>query len=147
MLVIHRSSQAEHVANVAVTGSLLAMRVAFRLLVGLSLAAIIGVSMVPLLVLRDLNSGGTGLGLCDGAVGGCTNSYFAGFELVAALLLTLFLLVALLQLARKALRWSEHKYDVRQSALGFVPPQTPRPSDDTVAISQSGGAGGQKASG
>ena len=59
---------------------------------------------LAMLVLRDLSSGGTGWGLCDGGVGACENSYFSAFELVAGLILALFALLGVLAILLRALR-------------------------------------------
>jgi hypothetical protein len=115
------------------------MRVVLRVVIGFILAGIVGVAVVPLLVLRNLNSGGSGWGLCE-SQRECANSYFAGFELVAALLLALFILLGLLHVARKALRWSEHRYDVRRSAGGTVGPPEPGLLDWPVRLVRGGRA-------
>ena len=64
-----------------------------RLLIGALVAAIVGVALIPLYVLLDLRSGGSGWGLCADGFGRCRTSYFTGFELVAVLLLVLMALV------------------------------------------------------
>lgn len=64
-----------------------------RLLIGVLAAAIVGVALIPLYVLLDLRSGGSGWGLCAEGFGRCRTSYFSGFELVAVLLLVLMALV------------------------------------------------------
>ena len=67
--------------------------IAIRFLIGVLVAAIIGVAMIPLYVLLDLRSGGGGWGLCAEGFGRCRTSYFTGFELIAVLLLVLMALV------------------------------------------------------
>lgn len=57
------------------------------------MAATIGVALIPLYVLLDLRSGGSGWGLCAEGFGRCRTSYFTGFELVAVLLAVLMALV------------------------------------------------------
>ncbi len=64
-----------------------------RLLIGVLVAVIVGVALIPLYVLLDLRSGGSGWGLCADGFGRCRTSYFSGFELVAALLLVMLALV------------------------------------------------------
>ena len=64
-----------------------------RLLIGALVAAIVGVALIPLYVLLDLRSGGSGWGLCAEGFGRCRTSYFSGLELVAALLLVMMALV------------------------------------------------------
>ena len=78
--------------------------IGIRIAVGFVVLAIVGVAATPLLVLRDLSNGGSGFGLCSEGVGACANSYFAGFELFAALMLALFLLLGGLAILVKALR-------------------------------------------
>ncbi len=109
--VIHRSSGREEVANVPSGGSLAAVRVALRILIGTLIVALVGIAMVPLLVLRDLTSGGSGWGLCGDGVRQCSTSYFTGLELVAMLLAALFVVLILLRAATRGLRWVEHQED------------------------------------
>ena len=78
--------------------------VGLRIAIGAVVAAIVAVAATPLLVIRDLSNGGTGLGLCDGGVGVCENSYFTGFELVAVLIGVLFALLAVLAVLLRVLR-------------------------------------------
>jgi len=87
-----------------------------RVLIGVLVAAIIGIALIPLLILLDLRSGGTGWGLCDGGFGACRTSYFAGFELVAGLLVVMLALVLAIGLLIRLLR---HLRD-RQSARGLT---------------------------
>lgn len=68
-----------------------------RLAIGLVIAAIAGVSLVPMVVLVDLAGGGDGLGLCPGGIGSCRTSYFTGPELLGILMVVLFLLFMLLR--------------------------------------------------
>ena len=63
------------------------------MLIGVLVAVIVGVALIPLYVLLDLRSGGSGWGLCAEGFGRCRTSYFSGFELVAVLLATLMALV------------------------------------------------------
>ena len=120
MYVIHRSSGREEAANLQPLGILRRVRVLLRVLIYGLIAAIIWVAAIPLLVLRNLNAGGTGWGLCERGVDGCSNSYFSGFELVAALMFGLLLLGILLRIATKSLRWVEHRYDRMRSGHATV---------------------------
>jgi hypothetical protein len=70
-----------------------------RILIGVIIAAIVGVALVPLLVLLDLVGGGDGWGLCPDGVASCATSYFDGPELAASLLVIMFMLLTLLRLA------------------------------------------------
>ena len=131
--MIHRSSGREGVANAGFAGNLGAMRITLRVVIGALVVAIVAIATIPLLVLRDLSSGGTGWGLCSEGMDGCSNSYFAGFELVAALLLALLAVLVLLRIATKTLRWVEHRYDVTRSAAGrldFSPSEPARVTED-----------------
>lgn len=101
------------------------MRFLLRVAIGALLALIVVIAMVPLLVLRNLNSGGTGWGLCADGLGACSNSYFAGFELVAGLLFALLVVVVLLRVATRSLRWTEHRYDRQRAALATIPNAPP----------------------
>lgn len=109
------------------------MRVLLRVIIGSLIAAIVMIAMVPLLVLRDLNSGGSGWGLCTEGVDGCTNSYFVGFELIAIVVVALFVVAVLLRIAVKSLRWTEHHYDRTHAATAAVQTrssaESPSPAD------------------
>lgn len=83
--------------------------IAIRLAIGVLVAAIVGIALIPLFVLLDLRSGGTGWGLCNDGFGRCRTSYFAGFELVAALLLLVLFLVLAIGLLVRALRYLEER--------------------------------------
>ena len=113
------------------------MRALIRLIMGTLIAMMIVVAIIPVLVLRDLNAGGTGWGLCGRDISDCSTSYFAGFELVAVLLIVLFGLVALYRVALKALRWTEHQYDRRRSLRAKLMSSNLQP----VAASADDGAG------
>jgi hypothetical protein len=76
-----------------------------RLLIGALVVAIVGVALIPLYVLLDLRSGGSGWGLCTEGFGRCRTSYFSGFELVAALLLALMVLVVAVGVLTRLLRY------------------------------------------
>ncbi len=90
------------------------MKIALRILIGLLVVAALGVALIPLFVLIDLSDGGTGWGLCEAGVATCRNSYFAGFELVALLAATLFVIVGLIGLFAKLLRWVERREKERR---------------------------------
>jgi len=80
-----------------------------RVIIGVLIAAAVGVALIPLAVLVDLHEGGTGWGLCEQGVDGCRNSYFAGFELFAAVALALFGILALIHICVRLLRWMERR--------------------------------------
>ena len=79
--------------------------ITIRLLIGVVIAAIIGVALIPLLVLLDLRSGGTGWGICAEGFGRCRISYFVGLELLVALLGLMLLLVLLIGALVRLLRY------------------------------------------
>jgi len=75
-----------------------------RIAIGLIISAIVAVTLIPMLVLLDLAGGGDGWGLCEEGLSSCHTSYFDGPELVAMLLLLLFVILFLLRLALRAHR-------------------------------------------
>lgn len=83
--------------------------IAIRLAIGVLIAAIVGIALIPLLVLLDLRSGGTGWGLCNDGFGRCRTSYFSGFELVGGLLLVMLGLVLAIGLLVRAMRYLEER--------------------------------------
>ena len=87
--------------------------IAIRLLIGVVVAAIVGVALIPLFVLLDLRSGGTGWGLCADGFGRCSTSYFSGFELVAGLLAVMMGLVLLIGVLVRLLRYLRQRKAAR----------------------------------
>jgi len=85
------------------------VKLALRIAIGALVAAVLGVALVPLLVLLDLGDGGTGWGLCDAGVATCRTSYFAGFELLAVLVMVLFGILGLIAVLVRLLRWIERR--------------------------------------
>ena len=77
---------------------------AIRVVIGSLIAAIVAVTLLPMLVLLDLVGGGDGWGLCPGGLSSCHTSFFSGPELAAGLTLGLFLLLFLLRLTLHAQR-------------------------------------------
>lgn len=80
-----------------------------RILIGVLIVAAVGVALIPLAVLLDLHEGGTGWGLCDAGVEGCTNSYFAGFEMLAGVAIALAAILALIAVCVRLMRWMERR--------------------------------------
>lgn len=80
-----------------------------RVVIGVLIAVAIGIALVPLAVLVDLHDGGTGWGLCAEGLEGCRNSYFAGFELFGGVVLALFVVLALIHVCVRWLRWMESR--------------------------------------
>jgi hypothetical protein len=112
VVVIHRSSRREPAANNEFD-SILGGVIALRIIIGALIAAAIGVALVPLLVLLDIRSGGTGWGLCPDGIGSCRNSYFAGFELVGFVVVALFVVLALVALCVRLLRIVERRHGIQ----------------------------------
>lgn len=70
-----------------------------RIVIGMIIAAIAVVALVPMFALLDLAGGGDGLGLCGNGLASCRTSYFDGPELLAMLVVILFLLLMMLRAA------------------------------------------------
>ena len=68
-----------------------------RIAVGVILTLIVMVALVPMIALLDLAGGGDGLGICPEGLGSCRTSYFDGPELLATLLILMFLLLMMLR--------------------------------------------------
>jgi hypothetical protein len=99
-----------------------------RIAIGLIIAAIVAVALIPMLVLLDLAGGGDGWGLCRGGISTCRTSYFDGPELLAMLLIALFLLLMLLRVtlhARRIILSRQDRQDAR--TLGAAADLGPRP--------------------
>lgn len=91
--------------------AILAIRIAVFIL---SLTAV-GIAVVPILVMIDLVSGGTGYGLCPGGLEACDRPYTTGAEIVILLTLALFLVVVAIRLlVRLARRLQSETYQVSQ---------------------------------
>lgn len=69
----------------------------------------IAVALIPLMVLLDLRRGGSGWGLCAEGLSECRNSYFAGFELMGWIFATLFILLGMIAMFIRILRYLEHR--------------------------------------
>lgn len=78
--------------------------VAVRIVLGVLIAMAVIVAVIPAVVLIDLASGGTGLGLCPDGLGRCDTSAFAAAELAIALGLAMALLGGGIALCLRALR-------------------------------------------
>lgn len=89
---------------------------AIRIAIGVIIAAIVAVALIPLIVLLDLASGGDGLGLCVGGIGTCRTSYFDGPELLGVLSVLIFLLLLALRAALHVRALIEERRDA--AALG-----------------------------
>lgn len=91
------------------------MAVLLRVVIGLLVAAAVAVAVVPMLVILDLNSGGTGWGLCSDGIENCRNSYFAGFEMLAIGTILLFVLIGVIRVAMLLLRKVEEQHQQAQA--------------------------------
>lgn len=69
-----------------------------RLVLVILVLGAVALAAVPLLVLFDLASGGTGWGLCPGGITECRNPYTAAPELAVTLTVALFVVVGGLRL-------------------------------------------------
>ena len=69
----------------------------------------VAVALIPLAVLLDLHRGGTGWGLCSGGLEDCRNSYFAGFELIGWIFAALFLILGMIAMCVRILRYLEQR--------------------------------------
>lgn len=75
-----------------------------RLVLGVLIACMVMVTALPAVVLVDLVSGGTGLGLCPSGLATCTTSAFTVVELVIVLALVLGALGAGIAVCLRVLR-------------------------------------------
>lgn len=72
-----------------------------RVVVAVLVLVAVAIGVLPLLVLMDLSSGGTGLGICPGGITECAISYSRPIELSTYLAVTLFAVVGLTRIAVK----------------------------------------------
>jgi hypothetical protein len=70
---------------------------------------------VPLLVLLDLASGGTGYGLCGDGLTDCATGYASGPELAVGLALLLFGLIATLRVMMRIVRRMERRREIAEA--------------------------------
>lgn len=83
---------------------------------GILFLAAMAVAVVPLLLLLDLSSGGTGYGLCPRGLTGCDTPYTAGPELAAGLGVVLFVLAAGVRFISRVIRRIERSLQLEQAA-------------------------------
>ncbi len=93
-----------------------------RIVVGVLLIAVVVVSVVPLLVLLDLASGGGGYGMCPDGLQACNIPYTAWLELATGLVLLIFGLIALLRLTMKVVRREERRHQAIERIGSFNGP-------------------------
>ena len=80
------------------------MVVALRIVLGVLLAVVAAVLVVPLLIVFDLISGGTALGLCPNGLRACQPGYFTGIELMGGLLAVLLVALVGIGLCARGIR-------------------------------------------
>ncbi len=85
------------------------MIIALRILLGILLAVAAAIVVIPLLLVFDLVTGGTALGLCPSGLGTCQPGYFTGLELLGVLLVALFVAIAGIGLCAKGIRYLEER--------------------------------------
>lgn len=77
---------------------------AIRILVLLLSAVAVALAVVPIVVLIDLVSGGSGYGLCPGGIEACSRPFSTGAEMVIILGLALFAVVASIRILMRVAR-------------------------------------------
>ena len=83
--------------------------IVLRAIIAVLIAAAVGVALIPLAVLLDLRRGGSGWGLCTDGLSECRNSYFAGFELIGWIFAALFILLGMIAMCVRILRYLEQR--------------------------------------
>ena len=83
--------------------------IVLRAVIVVLIGAAIAVALVPLMVLLDLRRGGSGWGLCVDGLADCRNSYFAGFELIGWIFAALFILLGMIAMCVRILRYLEQR--------------------------------------
>ncbi len=114
--VIYRSRPGAVPANSRFRSTLGRVLIALRILLGALIVAVIAVAAVPVFAILDLIDGGTGWGLCPDGLNTCETSYFTGLELAALLTVTLFVLVGLIAVCNKAIKYVGSRSSSRTTA-------------------------------
>ncbi|MEN8112910.1 MAG: hypothetical protein ABFS21_00865 [Actinomycetota bacterium] len=83
------------------------MLAVLRILLGVAIAVTVATALIPLIVISDLASGGSGWGLCPEGLGECSASYFTGPELFLLLVGVLFLSLGAIALCLRGIRYLE----------------------------------------
>jgi len=78
--------------------------IVLRLILGVLIAVVAAIVAIPVFIVFDLISGGTAFGMCPGGLRTCEPGYFAGVELLGALMLALFVAVGGIALCAKGIR-------------------------------------------
>jgi hypothetical protein len=92
-------------------GTLPHVVVALRVVMGVLFAVVTAVLVLPLLLVFDLISGGTALGLCPAGLRVCQPGYFTGPELLGVLLIVVFVAVMGIGLCARGIRYLEKVED------------------------------------
>jgi hypothetical protein len=108
-VVIHRSRRGAVTANSSFGSTLGCVLIALRILLGGLIVAVVAVAAVPVFAILDLIDGGTGWGLCPNGLSDCETSYFSGLELAALLTLALFVLLGLIAVCNKAIKYVQSR--------------------------------------
>ncbi|HSR43773.1 MAG TPA: hypothetical protein VLT15_00905 [Acidimicrobiia bacterium] len=86
-----------------------------RVIIAALLLAVVAVAAVPLLVLLDLGSGGTGYGVCGDGLSSCATDFGSGPALAVGLALVLFGLVATLRVMMRIVRRMERRKEIAEA--------------------------------
>ena len=89
---------------------------------GMLFLAAMAVAIVPLGVLLDLSSGGTGYGLCPRGLAGCDTPYTAGPELAVGLGIALFVLAAGVRFISRFIRRVERALQLEDATARLQQP-------------------------
>jgi hypothetical protein len=83
--------------------------IALRAIIVALIGAAIAVALIPLMVLLDLHRGGTGWGMCASGLSDCRNSYFAGLEFIGWIFGALFIILGMIAMVVRILRYLESR--------------------------------------
>jgi hypothetical protein len=86
------------------------IRLLIRVLRVVLIVAAVAVAAVPLLVIFDLASGGTGYGLCPDGLSACRNPYSAAPELSITLTVGMMVVLAGLRITNRAYRRIDRRH-------------------------------------
>ena len=86
-----------------------------RILLGVLLAAALGVAVVPLFVLYNLAGGGTGYGICPHGLESCRVGYTNGLELLLLLTIALFALLGAIRMVARGIRHMQRSRETEEA--------------------------------
>lgn len=81
----------------------------------LLLVAVLAVAVVPLIVLLNLASGGTGYGVCPHGLQSCEVVYLSGLELLLVLTVFLFLLLGAIRIVARGIRHMQRERELDEA--------------------------------